>query len=32
MLFEMLSGQPAFPGNDLMQVYHAVMSAQPAAH
>jgi serine/threonine protein kinase len=31
MLFEMLSGQPAFPGNDLMQVYHAVMSAQPAA-
>ena len=31
MLFEMLAGQPAFPGNDLMQVYHAVMSAQPAA-
>jgi eukaryotic-like serine/threonine-protein kinase len=31
MLFEMLSGQPAFPGNDLMQVYHAVMSGQPAA-
>jgi serine/threonine protein kinase len=31
ILFEMLSGQPAFPGNDLMQVYHAVMSAQPAA-
>jgi serine/threonine protein kinase len=31
MLFEMLSGQPAFPGNDLMQVYHAVMSSQPAA-
>jgi serine/threonine protein kinase len=31
ILFEMLSGQPAFPGNDLMQVYHAVMSGQPAA-
>jgi serine/threonine protein kinase len=31
ILFEMLSGQPAFPGNDLMQVYHAVMSSQPAA-
>jgi serine/threonine protein kinase len=31
MLFEMLSGQAAFPGNDLMQVYHAVMSSQPAA-
>ncbi len=31
ILFEMLSGQPAFPGNDLMQVYHAVMSAHPAA-
>ncbi len=31
ILFEMLSGQFAFPGNDLMQVYHAVMSAQPAA-
>ena len=31
MLFEMLSGQAAFPGNDLMQVYHAIMSAQPAA-
>jgi serine/threonine protein kinase len=31
ILFEMLSGQPAFPGNDLMHVYHAVMSSQPAA-
>ena len=31
MLFEMLSGQPAFPGSDLMQVYHAIMSGQPAA-
>jgi serine/threonine protein kinase/Tfp pilus assembly protein PilF len=31
ILFEMLSGQPAFPGNDLMQVYHAVMSGHPAA-
>jgi eukaryotic-like serine/threonine-protein kinase len=31
ILFEMLSGQPAFPGTDLMQVYHAIMSGQPAA-
>src|SRR5262245_12470184 len=31
MLFEMLSGQPAFPGSDLMQVYHAIMAGQPAA-
>ncbi len=31
ILFEMLSGQPAFAGNDLMQVYHAVMSGHPAA-
>jgi serine/threonine protein kinase len=31
ILFEMLSGQPAFPGNDLMHVYHAIMSGQPAA-
>jgi TolB-like protein len=27
----MLSGGPAFPGNDLMQVYHAVMSGHPPA-
>jgi serine/threonine protein kinase len=31
LLFEMLSGSPAFPGNDLMQVYHSVMSGQPPA-
>jgi serine/threonine protein kinase len=31
LLFEMLSGQPAFPGDDLMQIYHAVMSGHPAA-
>lgn len=31
ILFEMLAGQPAFPGNDLMKVYHAVMSSHPAA-
>src|SRR5262245_4724679 len=31
LLFEMLSGGPAFPGNDLMQVYHAVMSGHPPA-
>jgi serine/threonine protein kinase/tetratricopeptide (TPR) repeat protein len=31
ILFEMLSGQPAFAGHDLMQVYHAVMSGHPAA-
>jgi serine/threonine protein kinase len=31
LLFEMLSGGPAFPGSDLMQVYHAVMSGQPPA-
>jgi serine/threonine protein kinase len=29
LLFEMLSGGPAFPGDDLMKVYHAVMSGQP---
>ena len=31
LLFEMLSGAPAFPGNDLMQVYHAIMSGHPPA-
>ena len=31
LLFEMLSGGPAFPGDDLMKVYHAVMSSQPPA-
>jgi serine/threonine protein kinase len=31
MLFEMLSGAPAFPGNELMQVYHAIMSSHPPA-
>ena len=31
LLFEMLSGGPAFPGDDLMQVYHAVMSSHPPA-
>jgi serine/threonine protein kinase len=31
LLFEMLTGKPAFPGEDLMQVYHAVMSSQPPA-
>ena len=31
LLFEMLSGAPAFPGNDLMRVYHAIMSGHPPA-
>jgi TolB-like protein len=31
LLFEMLSGAPAFPGSDLMQVYHAIMSGHPPA-
>jgi eukaryotic-like serine/threonine-protein kinase len=31
LLFEMLTGKPAFPGNDLMQVYHGIMSSQPPA-
>src|SRR5688500_11081036 len=31
LLFEMLTGAPAFPGNDLMQIYHAIMSEHPPA-
>jgi serine/threonine protein kinase len=31
LLFEMLTGEPAFAGDDLMQVYHSVMSSQPPA-
>jgi len=31
LLFEMLSGTPAFPGDDIMQVYHSVMTAHPPA-
>jgi serine/threonine protein kinase/tetratricopeptide (TPR) repeat protein len=31
LLFEMLTGKPAFSGDDLMQVYHAIMSGQPPA-
>ena len=31
LLFEMLSGGPAFPGDELMQVYHAIMSGHPPA-
>jgi len=29
LLFEMLTGAPAFAGNDLMQVYHNIMSSHP---
>jgi serine/threonine protein kinase len=31
LLFEMLTGTPAFAGEDLMQVYHSIMSSQPPA-
>jgi TolB-like protein len=31
LLFEMLTGNPAFPGDDLLQVYHAILSSQPPA-
>ncbi len=31
LLFEMLTGKPAFPGDDVLQVYHAILSAQPPA-
>ena len=29
LLFEMLTGSPAFAGNDLVQVYHSIMSSHP---
>jgi serine/threonine protein kinase len=29
LLFEMLTGTPAFAGNDLVQVYHNIMSSHP---
>jgi len=29
LLFEMLTGSPAFAGDDLMQVYHNIMSSHP---
>jgi serine/threonine protein kinase/Tfp pilus assembly protein PilF len=29
LLFEMLTGAPAFAGEDLAQVYHSIMSSQP---
>jgi serine/threonine protein kinase/Tfp pilus assembly protein PilF len=29
LLFEMLTGAPAFAGDDLVQVYHSIMSSQP---
>jgi eukaryotic-like serine/threonine-protein kinase len=31
LLFEMLTGTPAFSGDDLVQVYHSIMSSQPPA-
>jgi serine/threonine protein kinase len=31
LLFEMLTGSPAFAGNDLVHVYHSIMSSQPPA-
>jgi eukaryotic-like serine/threonine-protein kinase len=31
LLFEMLTGTPAFSGDDLMHVYHSIMSSQPPA-
>ena len=30
LLFEMLTGSPAFAGDDLVQVYHNIMSSHPA--
>ncbi len=29
LLFEMLTGSPAFAGDDLVQVYHSIMSSHP---
>jgi serine/threonine protein kinase/tetratricopeptide (TPR) repeat protein len=29
LLFEMLTGSPAFAGDDLMQVYHSIMASHP---
>jgi serine/threonine protein kinase len=31
LLFEMLTGTPAFGGDDLVHVYHSIMSSQPPA-
>ena len=31
LLFEMLTGSPAFGGDDLVHVYHSIMSSQPPA-
>jgi serine/threonine protein kinase len=31
LLFEMLTGTPAFAGDDLVQVYHSIMSSSPPA-
>ena len=31
LLFEMLTGTPAFAGDDLVHVYHSIMSSQPPA-
>ena len=31
LMYEMLTGRPAFPGDDLRHVYHAVMSGHPPA-
>ena len=31
LLFEMLTGTPAFAGDDLARVYHSIMSSQPPA-
>jgi serine/threonine protein kinase/tetratricopeptide (TPR) repeat protein len=31
LMYEMLTGRPAFPGEDLRQVYHGVMAGHPPA-